>query len=1008
MDYLISGISFTALSVVAVFAFAYYRRWQETARDYESALGQLHSLREFTEASAHYGAGNFSPDGLVIVNSEGTIVQSNLQMQTLFECSAEELTGSDLSSLFPNNRMLNLEDLRPGASQTKRMIMAMDGIGDRFQGLRKDGTYFSAEIAILRGEFELNDLFAVSIRDISDRIQVAMGFLETTLDAIFAYDIETMAFIYANKGAEKQFGYSRDELLTMQPQEIIDKQSWSIFKEQYERAVCGDSDQARRTIIFETRAGDKRTVEISMHFVDHDANSYVVSTGRDVTDRIQALNDVEVKSIELQKLNLQLQSERENLEAEVKDRTKQLEKAWKRAEEANHAKSSFLASMSHEIRTPMNGVVGMIELLLGSSLDEDQRQKLLTVQDSSQSLLTIIDEILDFSKVEAGRIELSRDDVNLRELTKSVYNSLLPLADRSGVKLGMYHDPSLPPQILSDITRLRQIINNIVGNAIKFSGSQEQQGEVQLRFENTGNNVMRIVVEDNGIGISRDALQSIFEPFEQESESTVKHFGGTGLGLPITKALVEKMNGVIQVVSRQSEFTRFTIELPIEVTASSDSDHTIGDLPALENTLCILFSSDERRSKDWRDWLVGEGADVICISDWPHLLSTFNLQSDSSYKLVSVILNEEPDEQMRDQITIELQQRKLDSFVMFSDRESFHEAASPSWQMLEDCPHENQNFENFLKHCAGEKVAEVLAEPDIEPSLPLVEVKTEITDTDRISILVAEDNPINQSVIGSQLEALGFNSTLVSDGIEALEAWKRREHVLLLTDLHMPNMDGYTLAREIRKMERSSERTPIIAYTANAVKGEKDRCLDCGMDDYLTKPIALKDLEEKLQLWAEEAKQAVEKTSEDLGLGDELDRSMENYPTLDVGVLKKLVGDKSELILRLLGTYQESLRSGYEKLVDAYNSNDWETIHSTAHTLKSSSRSVGALPLGELFASLEEAGRQSNVALAAAGMARLTEAVDAVQSELLSWLNNPAQDSNVRDQIDTAEELTTQ
>lgn len=1004
MDYLFSGISFTALSVVAVFAFVYYRRWRESVQDYENALGQLHSLREYTEASAHYGAGNFSPDGLVIVNSEGTIVQSNLQMQSLFACSEEELTGSQLSSLFPNNRLIDLEDLRPGASQAKRMIMAMDGIGDRFQGLRKDGTYFSAEIAILRGEFELNDLFAVSIRDISDRIQVAMGFLETTLDAIFAYDIETMIFIYANKGAEKQLGYSRDELLKMQPQEIIDVQSWPTFKEQYDRAVCGDSDQVRRTIVFNTCSDKKRIVEVTMHFVDHDANSYVVSTGRDVTERVEALNDVEVKSIELQQLNQELQSERANLEAEVKDRTRQLENAWKKAEEANHAKSSFLASMSHEIRTPMNGVVGMIELLLASRLEEDQRQKLLTVQDSSQSLLTIIDEILDFSKVEAGRIELSKDDVDLPELTRSVYNSLLPLADRSGVRLYMYHDPALATKILSDITRLRQIINNIVGNAIKFSGGQNNKGEVYLRFENMGRNIMRIVVEDNGIGISRDALQNIFEPFEQENESTVKRFGGTGLGLPITKALVEKMKGVIQVVSRQHEFTRFTIELPIETAAPAVTDHDHAKIPELENTLCVLFSSDERRSKDWRDWLVSEGADVICIDEWSDLLTTFNLQSDSNYKLVSVILNEEPDELTRIRISKELQQRNLDAFVMFSDQVSMQSETDSPWLVLEDSPHENKNFESLLKHCAGELPAAVIAETEENPDAAVEDDETRLMDTDRISILVAEDNPINQSVISSQLEALGFNSTLVSDGLEALEAWKRREHVLLLTDLHMPNMDGYTLAREIRKMEHGCERTPIIAYTANAVKGERDRCLDCGMDDYLTKPIALKDLEKKLQLWAEEAKQAVEQTSEELGIGDELDRSMKNYPTLDVGVLKKLVGDKRELILRLLGTYQESLSSGYEKLVDAYESNDWETIHSTAHTLKSSSRSVGALPLGELFASLEEAGRQSNVALAASGMARLTEAVDSVQEELQPWLKNSFGGAN--DLQGSSEELT--
>ncbi len=992
MDYMLAGVFLTAFSVTAVIAVAYYKRWQEALQDCESATSQLHSLREYTEVSAHYGAGNFSPDGLVIVNSEGTIVQSNLQMQKLFACTAEQLIGTSLTALFPGNIPIKLEDLRPNSSQAKRMIMAMDGIGDRFQGLRKDGTHFSAEIAILRGEFELNDLFAVSIRDISDRIQVAMGFLESTLDAIFAYDIDTSNLIYANKGAENLLGYSREKLLSMNPSELVAEESWPIFREQFDRAVCGDKDQGPRTIVFHTDSGAARVVELSVHFVDHDENSYVVSTGRDVTERIDALNAVEVKSIELQQLNKELHAERENLEAEVRDRTQQLERAWKKAEEANHAKSSFLASMSHEIRTPMNGVVGMIELLLASSLDEDQRQKLLTVQDSSQSLLTIIDEILDFSKVEAGRIELSKDAVELPELTRSVYNSLLPLANRSGVTLGMYHDPALPHSIQSDTTRLRQIINNIVGNAIKFSSGQDRQGSVLIRFEKVGQHVMRIIVEDNGIGISRGALQTIFEPFEQENESTVKRFGGTGLGLPITKALVEKMQGTIQVVSRQNEFTRFTVDLPIEATAPDfDELETLeNSKPAFEKTLCVLYSGDERRSTDWRDWLVGEGADVICIDDWPNFLTTFKLQSESSYKLYGIILNEEPDEATRLRIAEELEQRKLDTFVMFGDGGLMQRAAEFPWHTLEDNPFENRNFDNLLKLCAGEEPLTISVPSEQQAVAHADEESLPLPSEERIKILVAEDNPINQSVIGSQLEALGFNSTLVSDGVQALEAWKRREHDLLLTDLHMPNMDGYTLAREIRKIERNSERTPIIAYTANAVKGEKDRCLDCGMDDYLTKPIALKDLEEKIQLWAAEAREAVEQTSEDLGIGDELDRSMEGYKTLDVGVLKKLVGDKEELILRLLGTYQDSLQSGYEKLEEAYNCNDWETIHSTAHTLKSSSRSVGALPLGELCSALEEAGRQSNVALVASAMSRLEEAVNAVQSELRPWLGDPS------------------
>jgi len=969
---------FATLGTACIVAVVFFQRWRSAMNSLESARTELGCL----EQAQQYSLGDFSPDGLAVVNTEGIIVQANGQMEKLFACNRATIIGSPLASLFPSNRPIQLEDLRPESSRARQLIMALDGIGDGLTAQRKDGSQFPAEIAVLRGEHELNYLYAVSIRDISERMQVALGILESTDDAVFAYDVSSQRFIYANRGAEEQLGYSREALLQMSPCDVLDEDSWAPFKEQFERIACGEIQQVSRNYIYTRSDGGKVIVELGIHYVDHDANSYIISTGRDVTERIDALNAIEIKSIELQQLNDELEKERQNLEGEVQERTYQLEIAWKKAQEANHAKSSFLASMSHEIRTPMNGVLSMVELLLESRLQEDQRQKLVTVQDSARSLLTIIDEILDFSKVEAGRIELSRDEVNLPELTNSLYNSLSAIADSKQVQLCFFHDPALATMVFSDATRLRQVVTNIVGNAIKFCSGLDRPGQVILRLEATDNASMRLVVEDNGIGIAKDKLESIFDPFEQESEATLKRFGGTGLGLPITKALVEKMQGKMHVVSRQNELTRFTVELPIESVPVQPEPPSM----PLQDILCVLFATDERRSRDWRNWLVESGADVVCIRDWENLTSTLSLQSDGNYKLVGIVIGDQPDYITRMEIDRELKRRNLDRFILLQPEGSATEAESGPWQLVPDCPHENHNFRNVLAVLTEQPIAEPLAakeEAEIEQAGDEQPDRVSAAD---IKILVAEDNPINQSVISSQLEALGFSSTLVSDGVEALEAWKQREHVLLLTDLHMPNMDGYTLAREIRHMEQQSERTPIIAYTANAVKGERDRCLECGMDDYLTKPIALKDLEEKISNWATEARISIAETSEHYGFGEEIDQSMEGLPVLDVGVLKKLVGDKEELILRLLTTYQESLATSCDKLLAAYDANDWEEIHSTAHTLKSSSRSVGALLLGELFAALEDAARTNNVAMIAAAMARLEESANAVQAALLGWL----------------------
>lgn len=985
-----------ALSAACGAALLFFWRWRNSMVSLYGYRQQVLALEELNLGD-EFKVWDCSPDGLILIDGHGLIVHSNWQMETLFGYSKNELIGQPFTTLFPDNRPIDLDTLRPDSEQNRQLILALDGIGDGLWARRKDGSEFSAEISVARGNGECSPFYGVSIRDITDRMQVALGILDTTVDAIFAYDIETMRIIYANPGAEKQLGFKREELLNMDPLSLLDEEQRAQFREQFMRVASGEATRNSRHFVYLPKDRDCIPVEVSLHFVDHADHSYIISLGRDVSERMEAMRAVEIKTLELQDLNNELSRERENLEAEVQERTRQLESAREHAEQANLAKSSFLASMSHEIRTPMNGVVSMIELLRESRLDEDQRAKVDTIQDSAQSLLTIIDEILDFSKVEAGRIELSRDEVNFPELTNSVYNSLLAIANNKNVILGFYHDPAITRLIISDNTRLRQIITNLVGNAIKFSSGLGRQGRVEMRFESLPDNRICILVEDNGVGISPRAMNSIFEPFEQEDGSTLQRFGGTGLGLPITKALVEKMDGSIRVSSQQDKYTRFTVELPI-VPALDQPD--TGNPELLQNSLCVLLCNNDRRRRDWRDWLVLQGADVVCIGDWENLLTTLKLQSDGNYKLVGIVIGEDVKDDARMQIDRELQQRNLDKFILLQDREATPEEAGP-WRTLAQSPNESVNFSKVLGILSGATTSEHSVSCEVaRPESGPVQDAADREAAGKIKVLVAEDNPINQSVIGSQLEALGFASTLVGDGVEALKTWKLREHSLLLTDLHMPNMDGYTLAREIRRREHDSERTPIIAYTANAVKGERDRCLDCGMDDYLTKPIALKDLEEKITSWAQQARIGGKADdSQSCLYGDELDRSLGDQPILDVNVLKGLVGDKEELILRLLRTYDESLAEHYRNLVTAYEADNWEDMQMISHTLKSSSRSIGALPLGELCSAIEEASRDCNVAAVAAAMARLQEIVEQVQEALLPWLHSSMDGENSEQRV---------
>jgi PAS domain S-box-containing protein len=627
-------------------------------------------------------------------------------------------------------------------------------------------------------------------------------------------------------------------------------------------------------------------------------------------------------------------TERKRIEAE-------LIQAREAALEAARVKLAFLANMSHELRTPMNGVLGMLSLLLTTDLTSEQQQYVETAHGSGDTLLTLLNDILDLSKIEAGRLVLEHIPFDVRLTVEDVVDLMAEHAYGKGVELACLISPEVPRTVCGDPTRLRQVLTNLLSNAVKFTDQGEVVVRVTLAETQEANVGLQFEVHDTGIGISPEAQARIFDAFTQADDSTTRRYGGTGLGLTITRHLVTYMGGGIEVESipGQGSTFRFTAYLGRAV----DTSPSLAPLAGLQGRRVLVVDSHATNRLVLERLLTTWGMQYSSAIDGPEALRELCAADATGVPYELGILD--------------LRIPGMDGLQLARAIKAIPSIASVRLVLLTPL---GQRGEGEAARAAG--IQGYLSKPVRQDQLHdclLAVLGLQATDTEQLitrhtlvearaqrrgCILLAEDNLVNQKVALALLKKLGYRADVANNGLEAVEALARHPYDLVLMDCQMPELDGFAATAQIRQHEGDQRHTLIVAMTASAMLGDRERCLAAGMDDYVSKPITLDVLREKLAVWLSEEPAA---TSDVAGTTDreEASRLPDPFDRQALETIRELLED---LFPETIAMFLHDTSARLEELQKAIVQQDLQTVAQIAHILKGSSGNLGAMRFSEL------------------------------------------------------------